>query len=243
MANNAATKARDTLSKEIVTRLQIDELFFVLSAGLFFVATFPFDIFRISERIVSDFSLDFYTKIPSLVQENFAPLANISYFGREFPTGLTWMMLTSLVVGAMFYFLYTVYEYVNSLPGKLYRRIFNKQLSGRHKGASSLSAFSEWVAQKKLSAYISLIYSMRAVILGLLYAGETLIVVVLIPLGFVVGFHADWLAYFILALIIFAFIFCVYEINEYRFGRTITRVIGEFEEWREARAISAKRDV
>jgi hypothetical protein len=197
---------------ETLGQFPIDVLFLMLTSGLFVVMAFPFDIFRIDFSSLQTFSI---TDLPKLVSSNFAPFINMKYLGVQFPTYLIMLLLVSIPFGVVIYLLYGVYERFNHvlMRGFVKKRICKSEMNEVALGVKL--EFYKWARENRMGKYISLILSLKAIAAGLLYGGETFILIVFISM--LLAWRAYWgWGWFVFSIILTVFLYVVELIYDRR---------------------------
>jgi hypothetical protein len=193
------------IAGDIAGRFPIDELFLIMSAGIFLVLCFPFDIYQLSAKGVPQPSLDssgfsnpfdHLANLSIYIRGNFTPFVAIKYL-NDFPNGLVKILLLSFPVGMTVYFLFSYYEKANHRIRQRLERVRarknrpkseNDNRDGKANSSESRalrdeSEFSDWSTSKGYRKLFDFIFSMDAVASGLLYATETFILIVLLSAG------------------------------------------------------------
>jgi hypothetical protein len=182
------------VAKEVMGQFPIDDLCFILTAGLFAVLAFPFDIFSFNFISLATFN---WADLPSLVSSNFKPFVNLTYLG-QFQDRFYILLLASLPFGVMIYFSSSIYEKLNSLLSRLFKR-FLRETPREKFGTAKLKEdivmeekfrnasiarklrFYRWLKDRGVNKYIVFIWSMRQVATALLFGIETLLFVYVLP--------------------------------------------------------------
>jgi len=172
-------------TKTIVERFPFGFLSFILSSGLFFLLSLPYDIFSLQPNF-----------------QRFVPFTNLKYLNTDFPNGLIKLILASLVVGIFFYLFSGYFRTINHkiMQGRIRNRLRATAKITVLKKTKNLKAnldFNEWVLKRKISKYMNFIWSMRMITTALFYASEFFwFLVIVLGLGStVLGFmdYVQWL--------------------------------------------------
>ncbi len=181
------------VAEEVIGHFPIEELCFILTAGLFITLTFPFDIGKVLSSPV-DIN---WAELPSIISSNFKPFVNLlnvlasEHVGELFVV----LLLSCIPVGVMIYLSLTVYEKANKSVGdflKKYkldpkRRVrwmwdttSKKEHRVNNRNDEFISAdddhklrFYEWLGAKKIGRFVLFLWAMRSVSEALLYGSET----------------------------------------------------------------------
>lgn len=183
--------------KEIIGRFPIEEIFLVVSYGLFVLISFPFDIFKVKAPPPNTSEIgwwNFLQVFASLVKNNFDPFANVKHLGENFPNYLVEAFLLSLVFGLAVVFLYNQFNYVNHRIRSpftwMHRKIKTANATKddeKEKTSLILSeheelAYANWIRKRGYQKLLDFLYSMDNVATGLLYGVESFSLIVVISL-------------------------------------------------------------
>lgn len=199
-------------AKETLGQFPIDDLFFILTSGLFVVMAFPFDIFNFDFSLLPTFSI---TDLPKLASSNFAPFINLKYLGVQFPTYLIMLVLLSIPFGMMIYLLDGAYQRLNYIVmrGRVKERFCKSEIGEVPLGV--ILDFYEWLREKKMGKYASLLWSMKSTSTGLLYGGETFILFVSISMLLARRVYWEW---FVFSFILTFFLYAIHIIYQRRYN-------------------------
>jgi hypothetical protein len=217
--------------EKIAGRMPLWFFFFIASAGLLVVLSFPFDIFVFDFSKTNTLPLSFndIRRISDALNDDFKPFAMIKYIGSEFPIGLTRIILVSLVAGAFIYLLYDVYQNINGwiVCGHVRSKIQPEKTpqGGQLKGVKTKD-YVKWLRSVDQWGYLDFIGSMKMLTEGLLFGAETFCMLnvirfvnfmrtrpLLFPLGiptYVAFEPALWLIWSILVVAVAYIVYIVY---------------------------------
>jgi hypothetical protein len=233
----------ETIPKEIVQKLPLHVLFFILSSGLFVVLSLPFDIFQLDFskglrlQNVETFSVD--------IQNGFAPFINVKYLGADpFPVGLIQIILVSLPVGTGIFLLSGIYSWIN---GKLkirenilkiceeYAEKYTKKIREdlkRNERPYDYYKLNQWLRKTHFSERLEFLNSIRLIARGLLYGSETFFLSVLsvflaclISSGSVFLPSLYWLG---ISVALTVFFYVMYLSNEPSYSSELARLLDAF---------------
>jgi hypothetical protein len=221
-------------AKELMGRFPIDDIFFILSSGIFVVFSFPFDVFKaLSNGLPTlTINIDSFTNLKIYIDQNFEPFASIKYLG-DFPNGLIKLLLLSLAVGAMIYLLYAIYEKSNHFIMRQFEKIAGFTIKNRACKSETRSKpmptadaldFLDWVQKRRLGKSIDVLWSMRALGDGLFYGCETFFLIIILSCLF--GWHlSEWLLF---SFLLGVFLYVAQIAYEIRFRGTYDRLVQAF---------------
>jgi hypothetical protein len=109
------TEVAEKVAEKVMGQFPIDELCFILAAGLLTTMTFPFDIIRL---LSSSANIN-WTELPSIIS-NFKPFVNLLYVltSEHVAELFVVLLLSSIPVGIMIYLSLAVYEKANDSLGR-----------------------------------------------------------------------------------------------------------------------------
>ena len=216
-------------AKGIIDYFPINELLFVLTAGVFIVISFPFDIFNFFTDLPSiDYSLGNVIPLPDL-SYYFQPFGNLHYLKLDnFATGLVLIIFLSLLIGAIMVCSISIFEWVNrriSWPFRyFYRKKYGKEREDIKKdwiATNEQMSFHRWLERNHLGREILYVSTMRQVSVAFLYGSETLFLVTAISGFFLQNNIQLWGSWMVIITAITLFFMLMYETHEPRYWRSI----------------------
>jgi hypothetical protein len=224
-------------AKGIIDYFPINEILFILAAGVFTVLSFPYDVFQLfSDSQSAQFSLWYGIPIPKLsdISAYYKPFGNLHYLNlNNFATGLAFVIFLSLIVGSIVYCSTGIFEWINRRLSWGYRGVYKKIL-GKGKdekkkdwiSINDETNFYRWVSINHLDRHVEYAASMRQVNVAFLYSSEILLLSTLLS-GFLMtkAFFNLWFGWAIIIALISAFVFCIYEVYESHYWRSLNTFV------------------
>jgi len=192
-------KGMTEVVEKVMGQFPIDELCFILAAGLVTIMTFPFDIIRL---LSSSANIN-WAELSSIIS-NFEPFVNLQHvLASEHVAELfVVFLLSSVLIGILIYLSAAAFEKANDLLGmflKKYKchpkrlvlwmsKIASKEPCEMEKSSVSNPSddndefetahpfyklkFYEWLRMRKVDRYVLLLWTMRRVSTALLFCSE-----------------------------------------------------------------------
>lgn len=219
--------------ENVVAKMPLWFIFFIPTLGLFVTLSFPFDILKAnfeSGIVLSNMTNMSLVNVFKSLDQDFKPFVMLQYLGNSFPSGLTEIVLLSLVVGFLVYLLVPVYEWTNGRLMKGYcflcRKEYNRsdKLPKENLSAGQIRPFVEWSTAVNWG-YIDFNASLNSMMVGLLFGAETFLlfnfirIVDHLALAFAGQIEWSWIglepAYWFIASVVLGFL-CHQLLREFR---------------------------
>jgi len=180
-------------SENVVARMPLWFVFFIATSGLLVTLSFPFDILK------ADFEngivlTNIIANVSKWLDQDFKPFVIVKHLGDSFPSGLIEIVLLSLVVGTLIYFLRPIYEQINErlmrtycfLSHKDYERVRDSKETKEQIPVDKLRLFVRWSADVS-RGHADFIASLQSLMEGLLLGAEIFLLLNFIRILFLFG--------------------------------------------------------
>jgi len=233
--------------EKIAGKMPLWFFFFIASAGLSVILSFPFDIFVFDSSKTNALPMSFQDlqKISDALNDDFKPFTMMKYLGSEFPVGLAKIILVSLVVGTFLYLFYDAYQDVN---GRMMRGRVRRKLEARALSKSIMQAkqfkvpktkdYVKWLRSVDQWGYLDFIGSMKMLTEGLFFGAETFCMLNVVRLfnlmlrfflGISISMSSESFLWFIWSVLIVGVTYAVYVLYYSTFKRTTYNLISGYK--------------